>query len=67
MLVNVYENGNFLEQQKLTFFPSGVSNEAKNTLIANSNINISGLNLEPYPKGLKKIRNKDYLLVLKVY
>ena len=67
ILVNVYENGTFLEQRKLMFYSSGISNEDKNALIANGNINISGLNLEPYPRGLDKIRKEDYLLVLKVY
>ena len=67
VLANVYENGTFLEQRKLTFYASGISDERENTLLANRNINISGLNLEPYPKGLDKIRKEDYLLVLKVY
>lgn len=61
VLVDVFKNGEFLKQQKLTFYPSAV-NKKVTSLFVSETLNISGLNLMPYPIGPEKIDKKSYFL-----
>ena len=67
VLVNVYFQGNFIEERKLVFHPSGFSKKT-GTLIYNSDLlQITGLNLMPYPIAESKILKKDYYLELGIH
>ena len=63
VVVEVFKNGKFLKQQTLTFHPSSI-NKNTTTLYTSNNLNIYGLKLFPYPQGLGKINEKDYVLEL---
>ncbi len=64
VLVNVYANGRFLEEQRLEFYPSGFNNHNINTLFNTDGLRITGLNLLPYPIALLKTSNEAYILEL---
>jgi hypothetical protein len=66
VLVNVYVNGNFIEERKLKFYPSGFSNESVNTLFKANGLRIGGLNLMPYPVASSKTHKEDYFLELAI-
>lgn len=67
VLVNVYFQGNFIEERKLVFHPSGFSKKS-GTMIYNSDLlQITGLNLMPYPIAESKILKKDYYLELGIH
>ena len=61
ILVAIYENGVFLKEQKLTFYPLAYKNDAL-SLYVSKNLKISGINLFPYPINPDKISNKDYFV-----
>lgn len=63
VVVEVFKSGKFLKQQTLTFYPNSI-NKNTNALYTSSEINISGLQLFPYPEGPEKINEKDYVLEL---
>ena len=67
VLVNVYLQGNFIEERKIVFHPSGFSKKS-GTMIYNSDLlQITGLNLMPYPIAESKILKKDYYLELDIH
>ena len=66
VLVNVYVHGNFIEERKLEFYPSGFSKESKNTLFKADGIRITGINLLPYPFASIKTHKEDYFLELAI-
>lgn len=66
VLVNVYANGVFLEERKLQFYPSGFSNESVTTLFNADGLQITGLNLMPYPVALSKTPKDAYFLELAI-
>lgn len=65
--VNIYVEGNFIEERRIEFYPSGFSNESVNTLFNSEGLHISGLNLMPYPVALSKSRKEDYFLELGIH
>jgi len=66
VLVNVFANGEFLEERKLEFYPSGFSNQSVTTLFNADGLRISGLNLMPYPVAMSKIPKENYFLELAI-
>jgi len=66
VLVNVYANGNFLEERKLEFHPSGFNNESITTLFKTDGLRITGLNLMPYPVAMTKTPKEAYFLELAI-
>jgi len=67
VLVNVFANGEFLEERKLEFYPSGFSNEIVTTLFYAEGLRITGLNLMPYPVASSKTPKEMYFLELAVF
>jgi hypothetical protein len=63
VLVTIYENGKFLKQQKLTFYPIVNGNGALE-VYTSSGLNISGMQLYPYPEHAKDVSPEDYFLEL---
>ena len=63
VVVEVFKKGKFLKQQTLTFYPSSF-NKNTTTLYTSEALNISGLQLFPYPEGPNKISETDYVLEL---
>ncbi len=66
VLVNVFANGIFLEERKLEFYPSGFSNQSVTTLFNADGLQITGLNLMPYPIVLSKTPKENYYLELAI-
>lgn len=66
VLVNVYANGEFLEERKLEFHPSGFNNQSLTTLFNTEGLKITGLNLMPYPVALSKTPKEAYFLELAI-
>ena len=66
VLVNVFANGEFLEERKLEFYPSGFSNQSVTTLFNADGLRITGLNLMPYPVAMTKTPKEDYFLELAI-
>lgn len=66
VLVKVYFQGNFIEERKLVFHPSGFSNKSLKMLYNSELLQITGLNLMPYPVAESKILKKDYYLELDI-
>jgi len=66
VLVNVYVHGNFIEERKLEFHPSGFSNGSVSTLFNSNGLRIAGLNLLPYPVAMSKTTKEDYFLELAI-
>ncbi len=66
VLVNVFANGEFLEERRLEFYPSGFSNQSVTTLFNADGLRISGLNLMPYPVAMSKTPKEDYFLELAI-
>lgn len=64
VIVNVYVDGEFIEGKRLEFYPSGLSNGSVNRLFNIDGLQITGLNLLPYPITLSKTRKEDYFLKL---
>ncbi|WP_055436271.1 hypothetical protein [Lacinutrix algicola] len=63
-IVDVYKNGQKLEQKKITF-----PNRKKiltGNLFSSETLNISGLNIAPYPKHNIKIKPEDYYIQLDI-
>ena len=67
VLVNVYFQGNFIEERKLVFHPSGFNNKTGTMLYNSDLLQINGLNLMPYPIAESKILKKDYYLELGIH
>lgn len=66
VLVRVFANGNFLEERKLEFYPSGFSNQSFTTLFNADGLRIKGLNLIPYPMALSTTPKDAYFLELAI-
>ena len=66
VLVNVYVHGNFIEEKRLEFYPSGISKESVNKLFNKDSLQITGLNLFPYPITTRKPPKEDYYLELAI-
>lgn len=66
VLVNIFANGIFLEERKLQFYPSGFSNQSATTLFNADGLQITGLNLMPYPVALSKTSKEEYYLELAI-
>ncbi len=66
VLVNVYVHGNFIEEKRLEFYPSGFNNQSATTLFKTDGLRISGLNLSPYPIATTKTLKEDYYLELAI-
>ncbi len=66
VLVNVFTNGEFLEERKLEFYPSGFNNQSVTTLFNADGLRITGLNLMPYPVAMSKTQKEDYFLELAI-
>lgn len=66
VLVAVFKNGKFVKEQELIFHASGLANRSEMQLFNSDYLNIQGLALFPYPKGLKKIVDEEYYLDLQV-
>lgn len=66
VLVNVFANGEFLEERKLEFYPSGFSNQSMATLFNADGLRITGLNLMPYPVAMSKTSKEAYFLELAI-
>jgi len=66
VLVNVFANGEFLEERKLEFYPSGFNNEFVMTLFNADGLRITGFSLMPYPVAMSKTSKKDYFLELAI-
>lgn len=66
VLVNIYNDGKFLEEKELVFFASGVTNETHNVLMFTKDLRLKGLTLYPYPSGLGSIPEQDYFLQIQV-
>ncbi len=64
VLVNVFIEGNFLEERLLEFYPSGFNTESNITLFNADGLHIKGLNLMPYPVALSNTPKEDYYLDL---
>ena len=66
VLVNVYVHGNFIEEKRIEFYPSGFNNQSATTLFKADGLRISGLNLSPYPVAASKTPKEDYYLELAI-
>jgi len=66
VLVAVYRNGEFIKELELIFHASGTVNQGAMQLFNSDYLNIQGMALFPYPKGLKKIVDQEYYLDLQV-
>jgi hypothetical protein len=62
VLVAVYRNGTFSHEKVLTFYANGMVKKDNMQLFASDELLVEGLLLHPYPKGLTKIRDEDYML-----
>jgi len=63
VIVEVYKSGKFLKQETLIFYPTG-TNKENAILYTSKSLNITGLNLLPYPKKPNELRQEDYVLQL---
>lgn len=66
VLVAIYKNGTFLHEKKLTFYANGFAERKNMQLFAASDLLVRGLTLSPYPSGLSKIRNEEYVLAVAI-
>lgn len=66
VLVNVFANGEFLEERKLEFYPSGFNDQSVTTLFNADGLRITGLNLMPYPVAFSKTPKHAYFLELAI-
>lgn len=66
VLVNVFANGEFLEERRLEFYPIGFNNQSVTTLFNADGLRITGLNLMPYPEALSKTPKEAYFLELAI-
>ncbi|MBT8309454.1 MAG: hypothetical protein HKO72_07235 [Flavobacteriaceae bacterium] len=66
VLVAIYRNGKFSHNKELIFHASGAVNQSAMQLFNSDYLNIHGLALYPYPKGLTKIVDQEYQLELQV-
>ena len=66
VLVNVYVDGRFLKEKKIEFYPSGFNNQDLTTIFNADGLQITGLNLMPYPVALSKTPKEAYSLELAI-
>lgn len=66
VLVDVFANGEFLEERKLEFHPSGFNNQNITNIFSANGLRITGLNLLPYPVALSKTPKEAYFLELAI-
>lgn len=64
VLVAVYKNGKLSHKKTLIFHANGMVKADNMTLLGSDELFVRGLTLSPYPKGLTKIRDEDYTLVI---
>lgn len=62
ILVAVYRSGKFSHEKVLTFQANGLVERSNMQLFASDVLVVEGLTLYPYPKGLTKIKDEDYML-----
>lgn len=62
VIVNIYIEGNFVEERTLAFHPSGFNNNSSIMLYNLNGLQITGLNLMPYPTAESKTLKNDYYL-----
>ncbi len=67
VLVAIYKNGKFTQEKTLVFHASGVVNVIQMQLFNSDYLNIQGLALYPYPKGVGKIVDDKYYLDLRIH
>lgn len=66
VLIDVFKNGKLLEQKRVAFSPTAQLQNLLGNLFASEGLNVSGLNIEPYPEYRNKIDPKDYYITLDV-
>ncbi|OIQ23609.1 hypothetical protein [Lacinutrix sp. MedPE-SW] len=66
VLVDVFKNGNKLEQKRLVFSPTSQLQNALGNLFSSESLKVSGLNIVPYPESGSKIKIEDYYIQLAV-
>lgn len=66
VLVNVFAHGEFFEERKLEFYPSGFSNQSITTLFNAGGLRITGMSLMPYPVAMSKTPKEAYFLELAI-
>lgn len=64
VLVAVYKNRKFSHEKVLIFHANGMVKEDNMNLFVSEQLFIRGLTLSPYPKGLTKVREEDYMLTV---
>ncbi|QRM88820.1 hypothetical protein FG167_06095 [Lacinutrix sp. WUR7] len=66
VLVDVFKNGNKVEQKKLTINPTFSLQEQLGNLFSSEALSISGISVMPYPVANNKIPMEDYYIQLDV-
>ena len=66
VLVDVFKNGNKVEQKKLTINPTFSLKKQLGNLFSSEVLSVSGFNVLPYPVSSNKIEVEDYYIQLDV-
>ena len=66
VLVDVFKNGNKVEQKKLTINPTFSLKKQLGNLFSSEEISVYGFNVLPYPVSSNKIPMEDYYIQLDV-